>query len=163
MLIYFVLAGPDAFPKILNVTAVSNRSVYVQWDMLPLISQNGIIVNYSIFLDPVNATYQIPVMDSTSDLYIIVEDLIPGTSYNVSVTAFTRVGPGPPCPPVKVVMTPEDGKLCKIYTLRQLSLLLINYVSNAIALSSWASANATSSKCNHSDLCCSNMDATTYA
>ena len=115
MLIYFVLTGPDAFPEILNVTAISTRSVYVQWDMLPLISQNGIIVNYSIFLDPFITTNQIPVINSTSDLNIIVEDLIPDTSYNVSVTAFTRVGPGPPSPPVNVVMTPEDGKLCKTY------------------------------------------------
>ena len=98
-----------------NVSAASTTSVYVQWNLLPLIKQNGIIVNYSITLVPTAITANQPtVVVSTQNLNITIDNLVPHTNYSVTVVAFTRVGSGPPSIAV-VVETPEDGKLIFIH------------------------------------------------
>ena len=97
-----------------NVSAASTGSVYVQWNLLPLIDQNGIIVHYSITLVPTTITAnQSIVVVSTSNLKITIEKLVPHTNYNVTVVAFTRVGGGPPSIAV-VVDTPVYRKLILI-------------------------------------------------
>ena len=97
-----------------NVSAASTRSVYVQWNLLPLVYQNGIIVHYSITLVPTAITAnQSTVVVSTPNLNITIENLVPHTNYSVTVVAFTRVGGGPPSIAV-VVDTPEDSKLILI-------------------------------------------------
>ena len=97
-----------------NVSATSTRSVYVQWNLLPLIDQNGIIVNYNITLVPTAITAnQSTVVVSTSNLNITIDNLVPHTNYSVTIVAFTSVGSGPPSIAV-VVETPEDGKLILI-------------------------------------------------
>jgi len=78
--------------------------------MVPLIFQNGIITNYSIILKPVVTANQTEVKITTLELNATVGDLVPHTLYNITVTAFTRIGPGPPSTPVIMVMTPQDGK-----------------------------------------------------
>ena len=98
-----------------NVSAASTTSVYVQWNLLPLIKQNGIIVNYNITLVPTTITAnQSTVVVSTSNLKITIENLVTHTNYSVTVVAFTRVGSGPPSIAV-VVETPEDGKFIFIH------------------------------------------------
>ena len=98
-----------------NVSAASTRSVYVQWNLLPLIDQNGIIVNYNITLVPTAITAnQSTVVVSTSNLNITIDNLVPHTNYSVTIVAFTSVGNGTPSIAV-VVETPEDGKLILIY------------------------------------------------
>ena len=97
-----------------NVSAASTRSVYVRWNLLPLIDQNGIIVHYSIILVPTAITAnQSTVVVSTSNLNITIDNLVPHTNYSVTIVAFTSIGSGPPSIAV-VVETPEDGKLILI-------------------------------------------------
>ena len=69
--------------------------------MVPFISQNGIIINYEVMLDP-NMTKK------TSSLNLIVDNLIENFVYNITVRAFTNIGPGPPSFPIVSVRTQKS-------------------------------------------------------
>ena len=73
------------------------------WEMVPFISQNGIIITYEVTLEPNVAV-------NTSSLNITIENLNEDFVYNVTVRAFTDIGPGPPSLRIESVRTLEDGK-----------------------------------------------------
>ena len=95
------LEVPDWFPQTVNASVLSSTSVHVQWEMVPFISQNGIIIYYEVLLEPNVAKY-------TSSLNITIENLNEDFVYNVTVTAFTIIGSGPPSFPSVSVRTLED-------------------------------------------------------
>ncbi len=82
----------------------------MQWSEVSLILQNGIITEYTVVFIPNVTANQPNVTQRTSNLSISVEDLVPFTVYNVTVTASTRIGPGPSSKPMEVG-TPPDGEL----------------------------------------------------
>ncbi len=111
MLILFSV--PNGSPTITNVSVLTTRSVFVQWSEVSLILQNGIITEYTVVFIPNVTANQPNVTQRTSNLSISVEGLVPITVYNVTVTASTRIGPGPSSTPMEVG-TPADGELYTI-------------------------------------------------
>ena len=81
------------------------------WDEVPGLVQNGIIINYAVQIAPLDFPADIFVDRlNTTSLSILVSDLEEDVNYNISVRAYTRVGPGPYSDPV-TERTLEDGNV----------------------------------------------------
>ena len=82
----------------------------VTWEEVPAIDENGIIVNYEIQFVPLqfNETLM-PDSINTTDLFIDITGLEEYVEYDISVRAYTSVGPGPFSAAV-TNRTFEDGK-----------------------------------------------------
>ena len=89
---------------------MSSTVVLVNWENVPAIDQNGIITSYEImfepqeFTDTLNTTF----LNATS-MFVMFPNLEEFVEYNISVRAYTIVGPGP-FSPVVTNRTLEDSK-----------------------------------------------------
>ena len=91
--------------------AVSSTEVRVTWENVPVIDQNGDIINYEIQIEPLQFPADIFVDQlTTTNLSIVVTGLEEYIFYNISVRAYTSVGPGPYSDPV-TERTLEDGNI----------------------------------------------------
>ena len=84
------------------------------WEEVPAIDENGIIINYEVQVEPLDFTEVLPtIFVNTTFLSTrtVVSGLQEFVQYNISVRAYTSVGPGPFSPPV-TERTLEDGILC---------------------------------------------------
>ena len=109
--IHALHAAPDIAPNIVMVTVVNSTAINVTWEEIPLMNRNGIITTYEVLLEPLQTfdeqlTYQ---QMNTSDLYILLDDLEEFVGYNISVRAYTSIGPGP-YSEEEFGMTLEDSK-----------------------------------------------------
>ena len=80
------------------------------WEDVTLVDQNGNVTEYGVMYEPLmtfgdqlNTT-----IVNTTNLSIILNDLEEFVNYNISVRAYTSVGPGPYSDGI-VRMTFEDG------------------------------------------------------
>lgn len=90
-------AAPASAPSNLRVETVSSVELYVTWNEVPPINQNGIITTYEVFSVP-ETTFDgalIPYTINTTNMSLSLVDLHPHVNYTISVRAYTRVGPGP--------------------------------------------------------------------
>ena len=92
-------------------TTISSTEILVSWDEVPAIDQNGVIILYEVQYEPL-MTFNEALMTmtmNTSNTSIVVGGLQEYVEYNISVRAYTSVGPGPFSPGVDN-RTFEDGK-----------------------------------------------------
>ncbi|RDD37102.1 Protein sidekick-2, partial [Trichoplax sp. H2] len=94
---------PSSYPPNLNTTTLTANSIKVSWHPLMLHNQNGIILTYNISYKSLQWNHTGSIQVSDSDLSTIILELIPYTTYNVSVKAATIAGFGPNSPDVSVV------------------------------------------------------------
>ena len=81
------------------------------WDEIPGLDQNGIIINYEVQIEPLDFSADIMTnLLNTTNLSILVTGLEEYVNYNISVRAYTSVGPGPYSGPV-TERTFEDGNV----------------------------------------------------
>lgn len=84
-------------------------------------SRNGIIITYGVLYEPLE-TFEwrlMPVLVNTSNLYVVLNSLEEFVGYNVSVRAYTSVGPGPDSNEV-FAMTQQDRKWSSYVAVSQL-------------------------------------------
>ena len=124
---------------------MSSTEIVVTWDEIPGLDQNGVIIDYEvqieqldfpadIFVDPLN----------TTSLSINVTDLEEYVNYNISVRAYTSVGPGPYSDPV-TERTLEDGRSLHINP--QMIICFPAYSSHVYAVSTTHRTGHTSPEC----------------
>ena len=95
----YVPPAPSDFP--VNVTALvnSSTSIMVTWGPVPLRDQNGIITDYEVMYEPLEtfggSISTLTVNVSGSNISVILVGLEAFVVYNISVRAYTNVGPGP--------------------------------------------------------------------
>ena len=66
------------------------------WDEVPAIDQNGMIIIYEVQFDPLQFTGMLMTeYMNTTDMLVVLTGLQEYVDYNISVRAYTRVGPGP--------------------------------------------------------------------
>ena len=75
---------------------MSSTQIMVTWEDVPEIDRNGIIINYEIQTEPLDFPEDIFIDTlNTTNFSISVTNLVEHVFYNISVRAYTSVGPGP--------------------------------------------------------------------
>lgn len=90
---------------------MSSTQLLIEWGEVPSIDQNGVITQYQVLYEPLNTYRGLINNDSVlvNGLSTVLIELEEDTAYNVSVRAYTSVGPGPYSEPVSN-STLMDGK-----------------------------------------------------
>ena len=92
---------PASPPQNVHTTAISSTAIEVRWIEVPMINENGIIISYEIQVEPLDFNDILTIIYvNTTTLSMVVSDLQEFVAYNISVRAYTSVGPGPFSPPV---------------------------------------------------------------
>ena len=104
-------AVPIGSPEIIAAGALSPTEIMVMWLEVPPAERNGVISMYAVRYVPLETcsgtvTESITNTSMTSTILTGLEEYV---DYNISVRAFTSVGPGPYSDSV-VERTDEDGK-----------------------------------------------------
>ena len=100
---------PAASPENVRATATSFTTIMVTWEEVPAIDRNGIIVNYEVQFEPLQFTGELETEAiNTTSLSASISSLEEYVEYDISVRAYTSVGPGPYSDPV-TERTLEDG------------------------------------------------------
>ena len=101
--------GPASPPQNVRTTTVSSTAIDVTWDEVPAIDENGIIINYEVQVEPLDFDNILTIISiNTTNLSASATGLQEFVEYNISVRAYTSVGPGPFSPPV-TERTFQDG------------------------------------------------------
>ena len=121
---------PAAFPENVQATNISSTAIMVTWDEVPAIDQNGIIINYEVRFEPLQFTAELSTDTiNTPDLSVTITGLEEYVEYNISVRAYTSVGPGPYSDPV-TVRTSEDGNIPSVSVSHNINIILLFYLQN---------------------------------
>ena len=100
------------------VSVVSPSEILVTWDPVPPIDQNGIITMYEVYYQPLETFGGAigPVVEDVvpPNISVILAQLEEYVFYNISIRAFTEVGPSDYTTAL-LVRTPEDGKYLVFY------------------------------------------------
>ena len=100
---------PAKPPQNVQATTISSTEIMVTWDDIPGLDRNGIITNYEVQIEALDFPADIFVDPlTTTTLLILVTGLEEYVNYNISVRAYTSVGPGPYSDPM-TERTLEDG------------------------------------------------------
>ena len=103
-------AAPSGYPQNVVPTTISSTEILVSWDEVPAIDQNGVIILYDVQYEPL-MTFGGELMTmtmNTSNTSIVLGGLQEYVEYNITVRAYTSIGPGPFSPGVDN-RTFEDG------------------------------------------------------
>ena len=95
----------------MTVTVLSSTEIQVNWTKVPDIDQNGIITQYQVMYEPLmtfGVLNTIIINISNLTMSITLFGLEEYVEYNISVRAYTSVGPGPYSVGI-VRRTLEDG------------------------------------------------------
>ena len=111
-LLLFLSPVPSDYPQNLNAVTVSSTEIAVSWNEVPAIGRNGIIIQYEVQYEPLLILTGDLTMN-TSNTSALLRDLQEYTEYNITIRAYTSVGPGPLSPSV-TNRTFEDGKLFRL-------------------------------------------------
>ena len=106
---YFTV--PSGAPTITRAMALSSTEAEVSWTEVTAIDRNGIITVYEVDYQPLTmfeGSEDVTVVNTTNRT-IVLQDLHESVLYNISVRAFTSIGPGPFSVSVPE-QTIEDGK-----------------------------------------------------
>ncbi len=91
-------------------SVLSSTEIQVNWTEIPEMEQNGIIDKYEVMYEPQMTFNDVLTTTTvnTTNMFVTLTGLQEYVVYNISVRAYTRVGPGPYS--VEVVRrTMEDG------------------------------------------------------
>ena len=108
---YVYTTEPSNPPQ--NVTAVTQPSTEIQvsWSEVPEIDQNGVITGYEVMYRPLMTFGGVLMVATrnTTNTSLLLSGLEEFIEYNISVRAYTSVGPGP-YSDVITERTDEDGE-----------------------------------------------------
>ena len=100
-MLFLLNIGPASPPQNVRITAISSTAIDVRWFEVLTIDENGIIINYEVQVEPLDFNDILTIIYvNTTNLSTVVSDLQEFVPYNISVRAYTSVGPGPFSPPV---------------------------------------------------------------
>ena len=86
---------PATPPQNVQATAFSSTQITVTWNEVPAIEQNGDIVVYEVRFEPLQFTeVLLTEYRNTTNMSAVLTGLQQYVEYNISVRAYTSVGPG---------------------------------------------------------------------
>ena len=101
---------PSSPPSNVSAMAVSSTVISVMWQEVAAIDRNGIIIHYEVMY---NREFDVMNQSSFTDgniRILNITGLDEFADYNISVRAYTSVGPGP-YSQAEREMTEEDGEV----------------------------------------------------
>ena len=113
----FPLTVPTGFPQRVTAIAVSATEIRVMWEEVLPAEQNGVIFAYEVMYVPLETCNGIATADAanitnTTITFITLTGLEEYVEYNISVRAYTSVGPGP----YSYTVMERTNESCKIYS-----------------------------------------------
>ena len=114
--LYSVSIVPSNSPQNITATVVSSTEIEVSWEEVPAIDQNGMITVYEVQYVPLETCNgSISLLNTTTTmLNTTLTDLEEYVEYDITVRAYTSVGPGPYSDPPITERTDEDGRTFSI-------------------------------------------------
>ena len=100
---------PTAAPVNVIVYKSSSTSISVQWNEVPAVDQNGVILTYTIIYQSLTTKANGSVTVNYPELQKNVTHLQDYINYSVRVFASTKKGNGPASEPI-VVITDQEGE-----------------------------------------------------
>ena len=85
-------------PNLIMVSSVSLISNKITWEEVDCHLCNGRIIEYIVMISNNSMTYNL----TSSERYVIVNDLVFGNAYNMSIAGVNSIGRGPFSNPIKV-------------------------------------------------------------
>ena len=85
-------------PKLIKVSSVSLTSNNITWEDIDCHLRNGRIIEYIVMISNNSMTYNL----TSSERYVIMNDLVFGNVYNMSVAGVNTIGRGPFSDPIEV-------------------------------------------------------------
>ena len=104
------LVVPTGWPSLILVSHVNSTANRIAWNKVNCSQHNGLITGYTVMISNSSITYNL----NSTERYIILNDLVFGTVYNISIAAVNSVGRGPFSDPIAVQI--EKG-ICIKYIL----------------------------------------------
>ena len=95
---YETTLEPMGSPKLIMVSSVSLISNNITWEKVDCHLRNGRIIEYIVIISNNSITHNL----TSTERYIIVNDLVFGNVYNMSVAGVNSIGKGPFSDPVEV-------------------------------------------------------------
>ena len=95
---YKTILEPMRSPKLIMVSSVSLTSNNITWEEVDCHLRNGRIIEYIVIISNNSMTYNL----TSSERYVIVNDLVFGNVYNMSVAGVNSIGRGPFSDPIEV-------------------------------------------------------------
>ena len=85
-------------PKLIMVSSVSLTLNNITWEEIDCHLRNGRIIEYIVMISNNSMTYN----QTSSERYVIVNDLVFGNVYNMSIAGVNSIGRGPFSDPIEV-------------------------------------------------------------
>ena len=106
--LYFT-SDPSAPPVSVRGHNTSSTSILVTWGYIPAFEKNGIITSYSITYHSLTENHSNSTIVDFPGRQVTLIGLKEFVNYSITVSASTKIGPGPASEPI-VVRTGEDSK-----------------------------------------------------
>ena len=90
--------APSGAPVSITLIPVNSTANNLTWNEVNCSQRNGLITGYTVMISNSSITYNL----NSTERYIILNDLVFGTVYNISVAAVNSVGRGPFSDPITV-------------------------------------------------------------
>ncbi len=92
-----IITAPASSPQNVMTIVLSSTEILVNWTEVSEIDQNGMIITYEVMHDPLMTFNGMlsKITVNTTNLSITLNNLQEYVEYNISVRAYTNVGPGP--------------------------------------------------------------------
>ena len=108
--IHFVLIEPNAPPAYVQGHNTSSTSIYVDWDSVPVVNQNGIILTYTVKYRALPGGIPQTAVINAPSTHVTLSSLKEYTNYSILVFASTEKGDGNASDSI-IVITDEHSKL----------------------------------------------------
>ena len=110
---HFVVIEPNAPPANIQGHNTSSTNIWVDWETVPVVYQNGIILTYAVTFRALPVISQTAVINASSTCtHVTLKGLKKYTKYRIFLFASTAKGDGNASDPITVT-TDEDSKLLK--------------------------------------------------
>ncbi|KAM4575308.1 protein tyrosine phosphatase receptor type Fa isoform 1-T1 [Fundulus diaphanus] len=90
---------PSSYPQNLRVVGLTSTSTMLAWEPPPLPGRNGKMLKYVVVYRNINSKHNSS--NSTAETHMTVLGLLPDTTYDIRVQAFTSKGGGPFSPSIQ--------------------------------------------------------------
>ena len=94
----FLSIVPSGWPNSFQVSLVTSTTNNLTWNEVYCSQRNGLITGYTVMISNSSITYNL----NSTKRYIMLNDLVFGTVYNISVAAVNSVGRGPFSDPMAI-------------------------------------------------------------